>query len=86
MRNLATIGLAGLSLFVAIAVVVSPQWLTTGRFHTIVWTRATEALGMNPTLPTDQLNDMYPCKQFVPGGFRQALVTKELDASSWLMS
>jgi hypothetical protein len=67
-RKLATIGVAGLTLVGAVALVVSPQWLTTGRFQTIIWTRATQSLGMNPSLPIADLNKMYPCEKYVPGG------------------
>jgi hypothetical protein len=67
-RKLATIGVAGLTLLVALALIVSPQWLTTGRFHTIIWTRAVESLGLNPSLPIGELNKMYPCKKYVPEG------------------
>ena len=68
MRKLATIGVAGLTLVVVLALVVSPQWLTTGRFHTIIWTRATQSLGINPNLPIADLNKIYPCQKYVPEG------------------
>ena len=67
-RKLATIGVTGLTLVVALALIVSPQWLTTGRFNTIIWTRALQGLGLNPSLPIDELNKMYHCEKYVPGG------------------
>src|SRR5262249_24056621 len=67
-RKLATVGVAGLTLVIALALIVSPQWLTTGRFNTIIWTRALQGLGLNPSLPSDELNKMYPCEKYVPDG------------------
>ena len=72
-RKLATIGVSGLTLVVALALIVSPQWLTTGRFHTIIWTRAVESLGVNPSLPIGELNKMYPCQKYVPEGIQPGI-------------
>ena len=67
-RKLATVGVASVMLVVAVALIVSPEWVTTGRFQTIIWTRVLQGLGMNPGLPIDELNKMYPCEKYVPGG------------------
>jgi hypothetical protein len=67
-RKLATIAITSATVVVLFALTVSPQWLTSGRFQTIVWTRITQSLGMNPSLPIGDLNDMFPCKKYVPGG------------------
>jgi hypothetical protein len=68
-RKLATIGVASVMLVVAVALIVSPEWRTTGRFQTIIWTRVLQGLGLNPDLPSDELKKMYPCEKYVPGGF-----------------
>jgi hypothetical protein len=67
-RDLVTVGLSSSALVILIALIVSPQWLTSGRFPTIVWTRVTQSLGMNPSLPIADLNKMFPCEKYVPGG------------------
>lgn len=66
--DLLAVGFTSVVLVVVLAHVVSPQWLKTGRFHTIVWTRVTQSLGMNPSLPIAELNKMFPCEKYVPGG------------------
>jgi hypothetical protein len=67
-RPLVTVGVTSAALVIALALVVSPQWVKTGRFHTIIWTRVTQSLGMNPRLPIADLNKMYPCQKYVPEG------------------
>jgi hypothetical protein len=67
-RSLVTVGVTSVALVIALALVVSPQWMTTGRFHTIIWTRMTQGLGINPSLPIADLNKMYPCQKYVPEG------------------
>jgi hypothetical protein len=67
-RQLVTVGVTSVALVMAVALVVSPQWVTTGRFHTIIWTRMTQSLGMNPSLPIAELNKMYPCQKYSPEG------------------
>jgi hypothetical protein len=67
-REFGIVACTGASVVLAMALIVSPQWFATGRFNTIVWTRIAESLGLNPNLPIAELNEMYPCRQFVPSG------------------
>lgn len=68
LRQLATVGVTSVALVIALTFVVSSEWRTSGRFHTIVWTRINQSLGMNPNLPIAGLNKMFPCQKYVPEG------------------
>jgi hypothetical protein len=62
LRDMVTIGVATAAVVAVIAFVVSPNWITSGRFHTIVWTRVTQSLlATNPNLSVAKLDEMYPC-------------------------
>ncbi len=72
-RDLATVGIASAVLAITVAYVVLPEWRTEGRFHTIVWTRINQSLGLNPNLPIAGLNKMFPCQKYVPEGIPAAI-------------
>lgn len=67
-RDFAVIGLASLGLLAGIALSVPRQYLTEGRFGTVVWQRVTESLGVNPAFPWPGVKDMFDCKKYVPQG------------------
>src|SRR5207253_803746 len=58
----------GMSFLALIAVLVPPNYLTEGRFGTVIWQRVTESLGVNPAWPFPGANDMFDCRKQVPGG------------------
>lgn len=66
--NFAVIGLASLTLLIGIILAVPRQYLTEGRFGTVVWQRVTESLGVHPAWPWPGVNDMFDCKKYVPQG------------------
>jgi len=67
-RDLKTVILSSVVVVIIFALAVSPQYLTSGRFQTIVWTRVLQGLGINPKLPISELNEMFPCQKYIPGG------------------
>jgi hypothetical protein len=69
-KDAAAIGLGGLVLLLLIAGLVSPNYLTEGRFGTVVWQRVTESLGENPTFPFPGINDMFDCRTKIPEGIQ----------------
>ena len=66
--NMKTIGVVSIGLIALIAVLIPPNYLTEGRFGTVIWQRVTESLGVNPAWPFPGANDMFDCKKYVPGG------------------
>lgn len=68
--NAAVIGVASACTLAAIAVSVSHEYLTQGRFGTVIWHRVVESLGLNPAFPFPGVNDMFDCKKYVPEGIQ----------------
>jgi hypothetical protein len=69
-KDAAAIGIGALVLLLLIAGSVSPNYLTEGRFGTVVWQRVTESLGENPTFPFPGINDMFDCRTKIPEGIQ----------------
>jgi hypothetical protein len=71
LRGKATImAVAGLGLTGAIALTLPQNYLTEGRFGTVVWHRITESLGTNPSFPFPGVDAMFDCKQYVSEGIQ----------------
>jgi hypothetical protein len=67
-RTFAVMGAAALGLLAVIAGSVPHQYLTQGRFGTVIWQRVTESLGLNPAWPFPGTQQMFDCKKYVPHG------------------
>ena len=68
LENARTMGLVSIGSIALVALLVPPNYLTEGRFGTVIWQRVTESLGINPAWPFPGTNDMFDCKKYVPGG------------------
>jgi len=51
-----------------IALLVPRDYLTQGRFGTVVWHRVFTSLGWNPAYPFPGVSEMFDCKRYVPEG------------------
>jgi hypothetical protein len=51
-----------------IALLVPRDYLTQGRFGTVVWHRVFTSLGLNPAYPFPGVNEMFDCKRYIPQG------------------
>src|SRR5262249_2633907 len=68
--NLAVVGLVSVSVLAAIAVSVPRNYLTEGRFGTVVWSRVTLGIAaVHPAWPFPGVNDMFDCKTYLVEGF-----------------
>ena len=66
--NAAMIGFASACTLVLITLSVPHEYLTQGRFGTLIWDRVFQGLGANPAFPFPGVNDMFDCKKYVPEG------------------
>jgi hypothetical protein len=69
--NAAVIGLVSVGVLGAIAVSVPSNYVTEGRFGTVIWHRVTGSLGLNPSWPFPRVNDMFDCKKYIPEGIQR---------------
>ena len=67
-RSFAVMGLVSLGLLVSIMLSVPRQYLTDGRFGTVVWQRVVQSLGASPAFPFPGINDMFECPDLLPHG------------------
>src|SRR5205823_3763260 len=58
LRKLAVVGLVSCGVTAAIAASVPGEYLSQGRFGTVIWQRITQSLGANPAFPFPGVNDM----------------------------
>ena len=68
--NAALIGLVSVGVLGTIAVSVPSNYVTEGRFGTVIWQRVTESLGLNSSWPFPGVNDMFDCKKYIPEGIQ----------------
>jgi hypothetical protein len=66
--KLAILVLVPVVLVGTIALLVPRDYLTQGRFGTVVWHRVFTSLGWNPAYPFPDVNDMFDCKRYIPEG------------------
>jgi hypothetical protein len=69
-ENAKVIGLVSIGFLAAIAVLVPPNYLTEGRFGTVIWQRVTQSLGINPAYPFPGVNEMFDCKRYIAEGIQ----------------
>jgi hypothetical protein len=50
-----------------------PNYLTEGRFGTVIWQRVTQSLGVSPRWLFPGVSDMFDCKRYVPSGLESGL-------------
>jgi hypothetical protein len=67
-ENVKIVAFVSATCVAVIALLVPPQYLTEGRFFTVIWQRVTESLGVHPGWPFPGVSDMFDCKKYVPGG------------------
>jgi hypothetical protein len=65
--------LVSVALLAAIALLVPPNYLTEGRFGTVIWQRVTQSLGVSPAWLFPGVSDMFDCKKYVPAGLETGL-------------
>jgi 4-amino-4-deoxy-L-arabinose transferase-like glycosyltransferase len=66
--KLAILVLVPVVLVGTIALLVPRDYLTQGRFGTVVWHRVFTSLGWNPAYPFPDVNEMFDCKRYIPEG------------------
>jgi hypothetical protein len=66
--KLAILVLVPVVLVGTIALLVPRDYLTQGRFGTVVWHRVFTSLGWNPAYPFPGVNEMFDCKRYIPEG------------------
>jgi hypothetical protein len=71
--NVKVMGLVSVGLLAAIALLVPPNYLTEGRFGTVIWQRVTQSLGVSPRWLFPGVSDMFDCKKYVPSGLESGL-------------
>jgi hypothetical protein len=71
--NAKVMGLVSVALLAAIALLVPSNYLTEGRFGTVIWQRVTQSLGVSPAWVFPGVSDMFDCKKYVPGGIESGL-------------
>ncbi len=63
LKNCKTVGVVSAGFLALVAVLVPPNYLTEGRFGTVIWQRVTESIGVNPAWPFPGTNEMFDCKK-----------------------
>jgi hypothetical protein len=68
LKNCKTMGVVSAGFLALVAVLVPPNYLTEGRFGTVIWQRVTESIGVNPAWPFPGTNEMFDCKKYASVG------------------
>jgi hypothetical protein len=67
--NLTVMGISTAFVLSAIVASIPRDYLTEGRFGTVIWQRVTESVGaVNPFWPFPGANDLFDCKTYLPDG------------------
>ena len=66
LSNAAVIGITSFGLLLVIAAAVPRNYLTEGRFGTVIWMRVTDSLGVNPAFPFPGINEILMAGQTTP--------------------
>jgi len=66
-----------------IALLVPRDYLTQGRFGTVVWHRVFTSLGWNPAYPFPGVNEMFDCKRYIPEGIGPGITDRNGNCVWW---
>ena len=66
-----------------IALLVPRDYLTQGRFGTVVWHRVFTSLGLNPAYPFPDVNEMFDCKRYIPEGIGPGITDRNGNCIWW---
>jgi hypothetical protein len=81
--KLAILVLVPVVLVGTIALMVPRDYLTQGRFGTVVWHRVFTSLGWNPAYPFPGVNEMFDCKRYIPEGIGPGVTDRNGNCVWW---
>ena len=81
--KLAILVLVPVVLVGTIALLVPRDYLTQGRFGTVVWHRVFTSLGWNPAYPFPGVNEMFDCKRYIPEGIGPGITDRNGNCVWW---
>jgi hypothetical protein len=82
-HKLAILVLVPVVLVGTIALLVPRDYLTEGRFGTVVWHRVFTSLGWNPAYPFPGVNEMFDCKRYIPEGIGPGITDRNGNCIWW---
>lgn len=72
-RQALTVGLTGLVIVGVMAASLPREYLTEGRFGTVIWHRITLSLGVDESFPWPGVAELFDCKKYIPEGIQPGM-------------